>query len=343
MKLLIIGDIHVSKQSSIINKRGVKYSQRLEHCIDSINWCERLAEEKLCDKIIYLGDTFDQPELDDETITAIKDIKWNKTLDHYFIVGNHESTENDLKYSSVKVLEGKNRYIIDKPDTLDFKESKLELGFLPYVTEVSRKPLNEYFPKTTNKRIIFSHNDLAGIQLGPVVSKTGFKLDEIDQNCDLFINGHLHNGTWVNKKIRNLGILTGQNFLENAELYPHNVMILDTDTMNYEDIENPYAFNFYKRNIDTEEDIKKLDTIKNNAALYLVYNEKLIDDLRDKLSELKPKIAAERLVKTLATVLTKDLDISNLQVDHLKLLVEFCSEKFGSNEYILYELQEICK
>ena len=258
-------------------------------------------------------------------------------------VGNHESTENDLKYSSVKVLEGKNRYIIDKPDTLNFPESKLELCFLPYITEVSRKPLNNYFPKTTNKRIIFSHNDLAGVQLGPVVSRTGFKLDEIDQNCDLFINGHLHNGTWVNKKVRNLGILTGQNFLENAELYPHNVMILDTDNMTYEDIENPYAFNFYKRNIDIEEDIKKLDTIKNNAALYLVYNEKLIDDLRNKLSKLKPKIAAERLVKALATVLTKDLDISNLQVDHLKLLVEFCSEKFGSNEYILYELQEICK
>lgn len=341
MKLLIIGDIHISKQSSLINKRGTKFSQRLEHCINSINWCEKLAEEQNCDKIVYLGDTFDQPELDDETLTAIKDIKWNKNLTHYFIVGNHESTENDLKYNSVKAIEGKNRLIISQPQII--AEDNLELCFLPYITEVSRKPLNEYFPKTTNKRIIFSHNDLAGIQLGQVISKNGVNINEIDQLCDLFINGHLHNGTWINKKIRNLGILTGQNFLEDAFLYPHNVMILDTETLTYEDFENPYAFNFYKINIDTEEDIKKLDNIKNNAALYLVYNEQLVDKFKDKLAELEPKIAAIRMVRALSTVLTQDLDISNLQVDHLKLLVEFCENKFGANEDIMYELQEICK
>ena len=42
-------------------------------------------------------------------------------------------------------------------------------------------------------RIILSHNDLAGLQLGKYISKTGFDINDIDKNCALFINGHLHN------------------------------------------------------------------------------------------------------------------------------------------------------
>ena len=62
MRVLIVGDVHWSSYSSIIRKRGTEYSKRLENCINSINWVEEKAEEYKCDKVIYLGDLFDQAE-----------------------------------------------------------------------------------------------------------------------------------------------------------------------------------------------------------------------------------------------------------------------------------------
>ena len=90
MKILVVGDIHVCKQSSIITGFGDRYTDRLENCIKSINWCERTAVEKNCDSIVYLGDFFDKPNLDEITLTAIKDIQWSD-IQKYVIVGNHES------------------------------------------------------------------------------------------------------------------------------------------------------------------------------------------------------------------------------------------------------------
>ena len=63
MKIAICGDIHISKTSSIIRTRGEKYSTRIENCIKSIEWFEQVAKEKGCEREVFLGDTFDKPQL----------------------------------------------------------------------------------------------------------------------------------------------------------------------------------------------------------------------------------------------------------------------------------------
>ena len=93
--------------------------------------------------------------------------------------------------------------------------------------------------------VVFSHNDIAGLQLGKYISKNGFTINDINSNCSLFINGHLHNATKYNN-IVNVGNLTGLNFSEDAFRYKHSVYILDTDTLTITEFENPFAFNFYK-------------------------------------------------------------------------------------------------
>ena len=40
MKIGIIGDLHWCQYSSIVRKRGEKYSLRLENCIHSVNLIE---------------------------------------------------------------------------------------------------------------------------------------------------------------------------------------------------------------------------------------------------------------------------------------------------------------
>ena len=347
MRIALCGDIHICKHSSIINDNGDQFSSRLENCIKTVNWVEQIALDKKCDIVVYLGDVFDKPELDDETITAVKEFKFN-SLKHYFIVGNHESSVSGLRYNSTKVLEGENSIIVDAPMELHTPGSDILL--LPYVVEMDRKPLAEYWSKDTRQssahhKIIFMHNDIAGLTFGPIVTKTGFSQEDILANCELCIDGHLHNGTWyVPERIRSLGNITGQNFGEDAAQFGHKVMILDTETLEFEDIENPYAFNFYKIDILNKADFSKLDNLKNNAVLSIKCEETLADELKVKLETLKDKIAKTRIVLVRAIIAAEDAeDISSLTMDHIQKFIEFCHEKLDNTTILEEELAEICK
>ena len=345
MKIAICGDIHISKTSSIIKSRGEKYSTRIENCLKSINWFEEVSRKKGCKMEVFLGDTFDKPILSDEELTAIKDINWND-IDKYFIVGNHESSVNGLHYNSVKALEGNHRYVISGQGYSFYPDGKddVQIHFLPYVIESDRQPLEKYLNGCNDvKHIVLSHNDIEGIQLGPVVSKIGFSVEEIENNCDLFINGHLHNGGKVGKKIVNLGILTGQTLNEDASKYPHNIMILDTDTLQYELIENPYAFNFYNIEINNIDELDKLNGLKNNAVLSIKCDIEILDKVKEKLEYLINVI--QYRVTTFR--INKDVDevdkVEDFSVDYLEKFKEFCMMSIDNKPILKEELSEVLK
>lgn len=276
MKLGICGDVHFCKYSSIVRSRGKKYSTRLENLIESVNWFEHLCEENNCDIAVYLGDFFDQSELDAESITALKEIKWND-LSHTFLVGNHECGLGSLEYNSAEIFSlCPSATIISKPST--FEIDNTQVVFLPYILETDRKPIEEYLEETNKKRVIFSHNDIAGIQLGQIVSKNGFSIEKIENNCDLFINGHLHNGSKITNKIINLGNITGQNFSEDAFIYSHNAMVLDLDDLSYKLIINPYALNFYKLDFTEKNDIDYINDVSNKIKNNAIVNVKVYAD-----------------------------------------------------------------
>lgn len=340
MKIAIAGDIHMCKQSSIITNRGKKYTTRLENCIQSINWFENFAAEHSCSYKVYLGDFFNTPELDEETITAVQDILWNTTIPNYIIIGNHESTELDLKYSSTNVLMTANNTIIAIPTIITLNDT--ELCFLPYITENDRENLDSYFQKSNKKRIIFSHNDISGINYGIIESKIGFSKKEIEANCDYFINGHLHNGGVVSKKIINLGILTGKDFGEDAFSAVHNVAILDTDTMQISYYENPYAFNFYKLDIKEEADFNKFKALKANAVVSVKCAGELVEQVRKIIAE-SSNIVEARVITVHTTDSTGIADISTLTMDHLSKFVQCCHEHIDNSGLLEEELLEICK
>lgn len=339
MKILIFTDNHFCETSSIIRKYGTKYTLRLENQIKSLNWVEKLAKEKSCDMVICAGDFFDKAQLTDQELTALGDINWNG-LPHYFLVGNHESSVNGLKFNSTKALEGPNRYIISEPKVIDLE--KTELAFLPYVIESDRKPIKEYFTKNHEKALLISHNDIKGIQMGPVISQTGFEIADLESYADLTVNGHLHNGQPISKKIINLGNLTGINFSEDATRYSHNAMIVDTDTLTYDLIENPYAFNFYKLEINNRVDLAKFGQLSENAVLSIKCNKTYLAEVQEILSKIN--IIESRII------ITKDLsaeeaeiDMSDFSVDHIAKFIECAKERYGTNAILEAELAEICK
>ena len=341
MKILLFADLHMCPQASIINKWGTKYPKRLENCIESVNWLERKAEELNCDYIISLGDFFDKPDLSSETITACNDIQWSN-IEHYHIVGNHDASNSSLMFNSVNCLQATNHIIINEPVILPLE--KCDICFLPYVTECDRKPLAEYFSaqSQTKPRVILSHNDIMGIQLGPVISKTGFSIEEIEANCDLWCNGHLHNGQMLTPKVINLGNITGKDFGENAFKYQHCVAILDTTTMTIEYIENPYAYNFYKIDINTEADIQILSTLKNNAVVSIKCTQNLIGQVRRQIEET-PNIIESRVILVRQYEEVTDTVELVLTIDHLTRFIECCKASIEHSTILEEELSEICK
>jgi DNA repair exonuclease SbcCD nuclease subunit len=342
MKILLFADLHMCPRASIINKWGVKYPRRLENCVASVNWLEDLAKSHECDYIINLGDFFDKPDLSSETITACKEINWSNIM-HYSLVGNHDASSSSLIFNSVNSFIGNNHVIVSEPTVLTL--ANCHICLLPYTVECNRKPLNEYFGDLDPNlpKVILSHNDIKGIQLGPVVSKTGFEIEDIEANCDLWINGHLHNGQAISSKVINLGNLTGKDFGEDAFKHNHSVAILDTTTLDITFIENPHAFNFYKINIDSLDDLAIFERLKENSVLSIKCDSLLLDKVKLAVSEC-PTVVESRIiiVKKLEDTNDTPTDL-DLSVDHLARFIECCKANIEDTALLEEELNEICK
>ena len=342
MKILLFTDLHMCPRASIINKWGTKYPARLENCIASLNWLEHKAAELGCEYIINLGDFFDKPDLTSETITACNDIEWSNIM-HYHIVGNHDASNSSLTFSSVNSLLDYNHKIISEPQVLMLDDC--DICFLPYVTECDRQPLSEYFKNLdpNTPRVILSHNDISGIQLGPVVSKTGFSLEEIEANCSVFINGHLHNGQALTPKVINLGNLTGKDFGEDASKHTHCIAVLDTSAMSLTYIENPHAYNFYKIQIDTEKDIDQLYYLKSNAVVSVKCEQRLLDTVKQKIAAIDKVIESRIIVTKQYSEVSEESAEIDLSVDHLSKFIECCKAIIENSTLLDEELSEICK
>lgn len=334
-KILLYTDVHWSTYSSIVRGRGNKFSLRLENLIKSVSWAESLADSESCDMIICLGDFFDKPELNSQELTALREVKWSK-LPHYFIIGNHESDISTLEYSSTKALEKEGFNIISKPTVMD------KLIFIPYITEDNREPLVNYLNGSKDS-IILSHNDIKGIQYGAFESKAGFSIDEIENNCKLFLNGHLHNGEKFCKNGINLGNLTGQNFSEDAFRYSHGAFILDTEETSLDFFENPESFNFLKIDVLKEDDLCRVKfNLKQHPVITFRVSESLVDKFRDKCNDLMP----DAIYKTIIVNDRPVEDNESIEIcsdDYLKQFAEFILNQYGNTEVNKEELAEVCK
>lgn len=340
MKALIFTDVHWSETSSIINSQGSNYSTRLEHLIKSVSWAEEQADLNNCDQIICLGDFFDKPNLTSAELTALNEVKWSNKP-HFFLVGNHESPRKSLIWNSVNALKKFGFEIISEPTQKEYTDCVL--SYIPYCLEEDRKPLAEYLPDTRKNKIVLSHNDIKGIQYGAFTSKEGFDIEEIDRDCNCFLNGHLHNGERFSSKGYNLGNLLGQNFTEDAFNHAHNAFIFDTFSMALTPIENPYAFNFYKIEINNESDIKILETLKNNAVLSIKCNEKYVEKVRGIIEKFS-SITSSRIIISRDIVDCDEIEVVELgKTDYLQQFATFTIDTFGKDEIVLAELAEVCK
>lgn len=346
MKILIVGDVHWSEYSSIVRQPGKKYSLRLENLIESINWVESQATQLGVDKIIYLGDFFDRYTISDKEVTALREVVWSPVTEHVVIVGNHESSINGLYFNCTSVLTPLGFRVISSYESETCADSKVQIHYLPYIIEDDRKPLAEYLDTCypDYAQILVSHNDIKDFRMGAFLSTTGFSIDEIESNCDVCFNGHLHNCGKVSDKIVNVGNITGQNFSEDALRYEHHVALLDTDTYNVTYIENPYALNFYKLDFTGEHDMQYLDELKTNAVVSITCYDKDKEAVSEALAQHTDKIITQRITTVRDAEKTVEIDLSDFKVDdHLKKFTECCLENIENTDILSQELNEVCR
>ena len=347
MKILIYSDVHFSQDSSIVRSMGEKYSTRLEYLIKSLNWAEELAEKEKCVCIINLGDTFDKSTLNAMEITALKEIKWS-SLEHFVLVGNHDSNINSLEYNSSEVLSNISQFhIISRPEELHLNDSLLH--FIPYITEDNRKLFNSYIDKSRDvelhieRHIVLSHNDIKGFQFGKFKSPEGFDIQDIENNCDLYLNGHLHTPSFLTKKIVNVGNLCGQNFSEDNFKTKHGAWILDVDTLNLTFYENPYALNFYKIEINKQNPSLSSYDIGSNACLMIKCERTYVEELKKELDNRKDIVASKIIIYNENIVNNDENSVKIERIDYLKLFYDSIIDKLVNSDIIRDELEEICK
>lgn len=338
--MIVVGDLHFSEFSSIIRRKN----HRLDNGVSTLNW----VESHECRIIVYLGDFFDKPELNAEEITALQKVKWNGSAHHIILVGNHELGRSDLDCSSTQALNFiPNSIIISKP-TLISSQSLLgmnsflpELLFLPYIVEEKDRVLGNYTINASKEvpLIAFSHNDIKGVPMGHFISQEGFDIKEIESNCNLFINGHLHNGTQISSRVINLGNITGQNFSEDAFQYEHHIMVLNLLTGEGEFIENPYAFNFYKLEC-TPQNYSHFK-LKNHSILSVKTPQDCVPIMR-KLLEEDPRVEEFRVIG-ISEVKEEDEDTIKIltETDHIEQFKNYILNQLGKSDYLLKEIQEI--
>ena len=191
-----------------------------------------------------------------------------------------------------------------------------------------------------------SHNDLAGVRYGKHISPEGFPVEDIKKYCSLFINGHLHNSGFVDEEeqILNLGNLTGQNFSEDAFTYRHFCAILDTDTLELTFFENPYAFNFYKLELTTLEQLDVLTTIGPQAVVAISCKSTIAQAVKKMVEELtlSGRIVCSRISLIFESEACEGVAVSELaSVDYLQQFTDYMLSHLNNSDILLEELSKI--
>lgn len=154
MKLLIFSDIHIHP-----HKKSV---ERLEDCINALDWVFKTACSKNIKDIVFLGDLFhDRQKIDvltyQKTFEVLEKYLLNNKINLYLLLGNHDLWHNQKwDVSSVNPLRNlPGVVVINEPTVRAISDDHL-FGFLPYTHDPIEdlKKIEKYWEQECSKRKI---------------------------------------------------------------------------------------------------------------------------------------------------------------------------------------------
>lgn len=259
-KALIFSDLHIHAHKDRVD--------RLQHCLDVLNWIFEEANRQECDYIFFLGDLFHEREKID-VLNYMKTFECfmhhmmndNSSREMYLLVGNHDMYHKERwDVNSVKPLTAIPRvHIVDKPTSIKF--GKTQIDWMPH-TDNPIKELEKLKKNNSVGDILFGHMSVHGAQLNICFGTKSDVIVEYDNEMipvdpsifddwKMTFLGHYHGAQQLNEKAEYVGspleLTFGEAFQEK------HVIVLDLDTLSKKYIVNNFT---PKHLIVTPKDIK---------------------------------------------------------------------------------------
>jgi DNA repair exonuclease SbcCD nuclease subunit len=253
-KALVFSDLHIHKHKKSVD--------RLDHCLETLEWVFATASLNSCEYIFFLGDLFhDRSNIDVMVMYKTSEIFQRYFLNDppfnlYLLVGNHDMYHREKwDIHSVKPFGAMpNVHVIDSPRSINI--AGLDIDFLPHM-ENPIKEINNL--KKNNHPLLLAHLAVDGAFYNPLYGTKSDVVVETDNEMvrvtpDLFdswqmtLLGHYHNAQHLNDKVEYLGspleLTFGEAFQEK------HVMILDLKTLDKEYIANDFSPKHVIVNVD---------------------------------------------------------------------------------------------
>lgn len=146
------------------------------------------ADERGCEAVVVLGDTFDRSNIHDKhattgrIVSGIVDLVLRfEHMEFYFLDGNHDRPTNESRSANWTLMGPPNLEVIDKPDVIEI--GGVQHFMLPWV--YGSKPEDVIVPglgevKESERAVLCAHLQVLGAQFAPgIVAKDGtFAIDK---------------------------------------------------------------------------------------------------------------------------------------------------------------------
>ena len=247
MKVAIITDQHFGarKNSNLFNEYFLKF-------YNNIFFPE--LESRGIDTIIDMGDTFDNRKgIDFAALKWAKDNYYDRLTSYtiHTIVGNHTAYyKNTNEVNAIDLLLREYPNITCYSDTTEVKIGRLKSLMVPWICKENE---DETFKriKTSKAKVVFGHLELNGITAtrGHVMMN-GYETETYDKFAKVF-SGHYHTRS-TDGKIYYLG--NPYEMFANDTGDSRGFHIFDTETLETEEIRNPYRifYNVYYEDVNAQ-------------------------------------------------------------------------------------------
>jgi DNA repair exonuclease SbcCD nuclease subunit len=301
MKVLVFSDIHIHP-----HKRS---AERLDHCIETLDWVFRTAAEKNIKNIVFLGDLFhDRQKIDvltyQKTFEVFERHLCNKDTNVYLLLGNHDLWHyQKMDVSSVNPLRTlPGIKIINSPSVQVISEGgeEFHFAFLPYTHSPidDLKSIEKTWKKTVpndRPKVLGGHISVDGAFLNTRCRTVAEVMVEHDgdmvkvgpgifSDWDRVFLGHYHAEQRLNDKVEYVGSPLQLSFGEAFQ--KKHIVILDSTTLKTEYVENTFS---PKHLIINQEEIESHDLEGNFVRLEVEdISSKEMSDIRE---SLVPKVS----------------------------------------------------
>ena len=106
---------------------------------------------------------------------------------------------------------------------------------------------------------------------------------------------------------------------------------------------NLQVYNFYKIQIDTEDDLKLLENLKPQAVVSVKCDNLIAEKTKQQIQSLKDKIIDSRIILVKKVEDARESTELTLTVDHLARFVDCCKANIEFSTLLEEELSEVCK